>query len=158
MEILLTNTKNYAIIDDEDYQKVKNRDWYEYNRYAARMSTKYEGKRRVIFMHRIIVPSASGYLIDHINRNRLDNQKENLRIATQSQNNINRKRMEEASSPYRGVIWRPHAKAWKAYIKQNYKQIHLGYFSTPEEAALKYNEKAIELFGKFAVLNEVGAK
>jgi hypothetical protein len=155
MEILLKNTGNFTIIDDEDYPKVKYSNWYELKGYAVRMTAKCEGKKKMLYMHRIIVPSAGGYLIDHINRNRLDNRKENLRIATRAQNNINRERVKGAQSPYRGVIWRPHAKAWKAYIKKDHKQIHLGYFLTPEKAALKYNEKAVELFGRFAVLNDV---
>lgn len=58
-------------------------------------------------------------------------------------------------SPFKGVCWRPIPKRWKAYIKINKKQIHLGYFSTPEEAAVAYNNAAIKYFGEFANQNKL---
>jgi len=153
MAEIYLSSGNIALIDDEDLHKVRGYKWYEFNGYAARMTRNNEGKRKVLFLHRIILPCASGAVIDHINRNRLDNRKCNLRVTTRRNNNINRKRIEEATSPYRGVIWRPHAKKWKGYIKVNKKQLHLGYFDTPEEAAMAYNIAAHEHFGNFAVYN-----
>lgn len=155
MAEIYLNTGNIALIDDDDLPKVIGYSWYEYKGYAVRMSRKHEGKRKMLFLHRLILPSATGMVIDHINRNRLDNRKSNLRISTRKNNNRNRKRIEGASSPYRGVIWRPHAKKWKAYIKSDKKQHHLGYFEKPEEAAMAYNIAAYELFGEFAVLNPI---
>lgn len=146
---------NMALIDDEDLSKVVDHHWYEANGYAMRMATKADGKRKSIPMHRIILPCATGMVIDHINRNRLDNRKCNLRVTSRKNNSINRKRIEGASSPYRGVIWRPHAKKWKSYIKTDKKQHHLGYFESPEEAAMAYNIAAHDLFGEFAVYNVI---
>jgi len=146
---------NIAFVDDEDMPKIAGYSWYEVDGYAARMTKRNEGKRKVLFLHRIILPCATGMVIDHINRNRLDNRKCNLRVTSRKNNNINRKRIEGASSPYRGVIWRPHAKKWKSYIKTDKKQHHLGYFESPEEAAMAYNIAAHDLFGEFAVYNVI---
>jgi len=115
-----------------------------------------EGKRRVIHMHRVILQPKKGLDIDHINGNRLDNRRINLRYATRSQNNMNRfARCVTSKSPYKGVCWRAHAKRWKAYIKINKTQIHIGYFTTAEKAAKAYNKAAIKYFGEFANLNSL---
>lgn len=84
-------------------------------------------------------------VIDHANRNRLDNRKENLRHATHSQNSINR--VHRTVSGYRGV--RVKGNRWEAQTA-NFK---LGSFSTVEHAAAAYNWAALQLYGEFAVLN-----
>lgn len=85
--------------------------------------------------------------IDHINRNKLDNSWCNLRLATSSQNTVNRKL--EGVWP-RGVT-KSHnrSKPFKAALTVNYKRRHLGYFATPEEACLAYEEAARIEFGEF---------
>jgi hypothetical protein len=90
-------------------------------------------------------------LIDHKNRNGLDNQKSNLREATRSQNNANKKPTSFSSSRFLGVSKR-YSK-WTARITKNGVTYDLGAFKIEDEAAKAYDNKAIELHGEFANLN-----
>ena len=94
-------------------------------------------------------------VVDHIDRNKLNNQITNLRWVTQQQNNMNSTIRTGTSSQYKGVTLSKKANKWRAYIMLNRKLIHLGYFDTEEDAARAYNAKAIELFSEFANLNPV---
>ena len=96
-----------------------------------------------------------GMVVDHINRIGLDNRKENLRIATRSQNQQNRRSRRNTSSQYKGVSWTKRDKRWQAKIGHKRKVICLGDFTCEHQAALAYNEKATELWGEYALLNEV---
>jgi hypothetical protein len=98
-------------------------------------------------------PRNSGIYVDHINRNGLDCRKENLRIATNSQNNMNRGMFKNNTSGYRGV----HRKGnmWRAMIYVSGKQIRLGTFKNIKDAASAYNAAAIQYHGEFASLNDV---
>jgi len=87
--------------------------------------------------------------IDHINGNGLDNRIENLRLATNSQNSMNRRMQKNNSSGMRGVFWNQRRKAWMAYIKINKKQKIIGYFKTIHEACCAYESEAAILFGEF---------
>ena len=88
--------------------------------------------------------------IDHINHIRDDNRWVNLRDATYSQNNSNRVKQKNNTSGYKGVRWRKHLKKWCAEIRYMKKKMHLGLYTTPEEASEAYKKKAIELYGEFS--------
>lgn len=96
---------------------------------------------------------------DHIDHDRLNNQKSNLRAVTKQHNLINRGKQRNSNSPYKGVHLRKHLKSkpWQASITktENGKRrtFFIGYFATAKEAAQRYDAKAIELFGQFAFLN-----
>ena len=92
-------------------------------------------------------------VIDHINRDRLDNRKNNLRIATHQQNTINRSVQSNNISNIPGVSWRKDRNKWRAYIAVNKKQISLGMFKTKEEAIKARKEGEIKYFGEFAPIN-----
>ncbi|MBD2076289.1 HNH endonuclease [Phormidium sp. FACHB-592] len=91
--------------------------------------------------------------IDHRNRIKLDNRFENLRLATQQQNRVNRGPSILNKSGYKGVDYDPKAQAWRAQITVNGKKTGLGGYATPEEAAQVYNDAAFQAFGEFAYLN-----
>lgn len=140
-------TGKYTLVENNDYEELSKYKWHYNGGYAARTEN-----GRVIFMHRIINNTPDNFLTDHINRNRLDNRRCNLRTCTNSQNRMNSIKHNDKSTVYKGVTFhREHR--WLARISLNGKIIYLGVFNTPEEGALAYNNKAIEIFGEFAVLN-----
>jgi hypothetical protein len=90
-------------------------------------------------------------VVDHINHDRLDNRKCNLRNCTRSQNAQNMK----DNGRYQGVHWNSDHKKYCSRIRVNIKRKHLGYFDTPEEAALCYNNAALKYYGEHARINKV---
>lgn len=92
--------------------------------------------------------------VDHINFNRLDNRKCNLRICTLLENSRSKRKIVKSVSKYKGVTF-PNQKVWMAKIRVNRKTLTLGSFKTEREAGLAYNAGAIRHFGEFAVLNVI---
>lgn len=160
-QIQLTKGK-YAKIDDDDFEFLSQWKWlYGGRRYAVRNihSRNQEGKRitKVVWMHREIMKTPDGLMTDHINGDTLDNRKSNLRIVTAEQNVRNSNIPSHNTSGFKGVseTKRDLKKKWEAYITANDKKIHLGRFSTKEEAAEVYNKTAKKLFGEYARLNNL---
>lgn len=91
--------------------------------------------------------------VDHINGDRLDNRRCNLRVATYQQNSMNQHRTAISSSVYKGVSYRKDTNKFTAYITVNYKKINLGCFRSEQDAALAYDNAARVYFGEFANLN-----
>lgn len=113
-----------------------------------------KGKR--YYAHRVIFTMFKGYMpqfVDHINNDRSDNRIENLREATNKENNRNRGKVVRTSSKYKGVSWRKDRCKWSAKIKMNGKSKSLGCYFSEESAALAYNREAVKMFGEFAKLN-----
>jgi hypothetical protein len=126
--------------DLEDYDKIKDISWFvnDHDYIAGKINYK------SIRMHRLIMDFPEKLCIDHINGNKHDNRKNNLRITTKqgnAQNKINK--IKGTSSKYFGVC--KDGNKWLADIKMNKKHYYLGRFDTEEEAALAYNKKAEEL-------------
>jgi hypothetical protein len=92
-------------------------------------------------------------MVDHKDRNKLNNQKSNFRSATAIQNTANQSVMSNNTSNYRGVAWHKKHQKWIANIMFAKKRIHLGYFQDKIEAAKAYDKAALYYFGEFAVLN-----
>src|SRR5690242_17796567 len=102
-------------------------------------------------MHRVIMNASADIHVDRINGDGLDNRRENLRLCTRDENMMNRRKNSNNSSGYKGVD-RNKGK-WRAYIQVDKKWIHLGYFSTAEQAAHAYDNAAKKYFGEFANTN-----
>lgn len=153
--IELTNGDK-TIIDDEDYEEVSKYKWRKdsLDNHVVRTFGPHKG-RRLIRLHRQIMKAEVGQIIDHINGNVLDNRKENLRIATKSQNGMNRSKQKNNKSGYKGVSWSNQHKRWIAQLTLNGKRVLNKLFKTKEEAAKAYNEAAIKYFGEFAQLNNI---
>lgn len=139
----------FAIVDIEDYEKLKNISWH----IRRRGLNFYAVSRPVggmILMHRLILKAPKGMGIDHINRNGLDNRKCNLRFADQGLNSRNSRtqRPQFKSSQYRGVSWRPDKKKWRACITMKKKSYHLGYFKDELEASRRYESERSKYFEK----------
>jgi HNH endonuclease/AP2 domain len=146
-----------AQVDDADYEALKHLKWGFDGRYAYTRE-KVETLDGVItvkktYLHRCIMKTPKGLDTDHINGDKLDNRRENLRITTRSQNNMNQKKTR-GTSKYKGVHWHNQRNKWKAEIKINGKAKYLGLFLTEYEAAMAYNEAAKEKFLSFARLNK----
>ena len=109
-----------------------------------------------ILLHRLILKlNDPKILVDHINHNTFDNRKENLRKCNPTESLRNRTKQENNTSGFKGVSWHISKQKWMAYIGLNNKQVYIGLFEDATSAAKAYNKKAIELFGDYAVLNQV---
>jgi hypothetical protein len=100
-------------------------------------------------MHRQIINTPGNLVTDHINGNRLDNRRSNLRVATRTENNRNVEGKKGSSSEYKGVGWDPTKNLWQARLRNK----HLGYFDDPKEAAHVYDYHALKEYKEFAYLN-----
>lgn len=158
-EIPLFNKTEVVKVDAEDYGYLSQFRWtLPKLGYAARHE-----KGETIYMHREIMKlkKGDGKYVDHINHDKLDNRKDNLRVCTKSQNQSNqqaKKKLDGSSqSKYKGVSLRSKNrgnKPWRCRIAYKGKTI-TKYFATEKEAAIAYNKLAIEIHGEFAYLNEI---
>lgn len=149
-----------AIVDDEHYDYLNQWKWHTHNSrgklYAARWTYwRINGAKRKTrtLMHREIA-GITDWQVDHINGESLDNRYDNLRLATVSQNQMNKK-VQKSSSGFKGVRQVP-SNRFIARITVMGKHIHIGTFPTKESAALAYNCEAARLFGDRACLNQIG--
>lgn len=140
-----------VMVDDEDF-KFLNQFYWQADKNSS-IATHKKGDRKRILMHRLIMNPPIGIEIDHIDGNRLNNQKSNLRFATSSQNKINRGARKDNSSGFKGVSWNKNLKKWGVRLMINKKYKHLGLFKDKIEAAKVYNENALKYYGEYAWLN-----
>ena len=148
----------YAIVDTEDLRRLSRFRWCTSKK--SKKSSKpliYAHRNdgdKIVYMHREVLSEVllvdASKEIDHINGNSLDNRKTNLRVCTRRQNAQNLRKGKGYSSRFKGVCWSKNTGKWRARIDHSDKQIHLGYFESESQAAKAYDEKAKELFGKFA--------
>lgn len=137
--------------DKEDYPIVQSNCWY-YSNKGYLQTTDRESKKTIKF-HRVIMGVTDPKVqVDHKNHpprheHKKDNRKSNLEIVTQSENSRNRSLAENNTSGVTGVYWDKKYQVWKAFIKINQKQIHLGCFNNKEDAIKARKEAEIKYFG-----------
>ena len=127
--------------DIEDYDRIKRYCWHE--NAQGYICGRVNGKD--ITLHRFLMSTENGDVVDHINHDGKDNRKSNLRCVTQSRNMQNSKLSKANRSGITGVSWYERDKKWRASITVNYKAYNLGTYDTIEEAATA-RKKAEEFF------------
>lgn len=158
MKLIPLSQGKFTQVDDEDFEWLNQWKWsYLKNRktgYAVRGIAIRGTHNKMILMHREILNTPPDMESDHEDQNGLNNQRYNIRICTQSQNSMNRKKHSgNFTSKYKGVGWHKTVKKWRARIKVNNKMRELGYFDNEIDAAKFYDERAKEIHGEFAYLN-----
>jgi len=137
-EITLTKGK-LAVVDDDEFEFITQWKWSFDGSYAVRGH--YLGRKngkdkyKKIYLHRVLNKTPKGLETDHINKDKLDNRKENLRSVTKSQNGRNRDAYKNNKTKVCGVGWYDKIKKYRASIVFDKKRIHLGYFININDAA-----------------------
>ncbi len=148
-EILLTQGK-VTLVDDCDFEYLSQWKWTYGNRGYVFRKEYPDKKQNTIWMHRIIMSTPDGMQTDHINGDRLDNRRCNLRLASNIQTGQNQKKRRIGQSGYRGVTLNKSTFKWQAQIQVWGKKIYLGLYDTREEAFHAYQEASTKHRGEFA--------
>jgi len=157
----------FAVVDEDKFDLLSQYTWAFTGGYAACWYPRvFLGGKRVIpkgeeihafniRMHRLILSPSENDSVDHINHDKLDNRICNLRVCSNQDNQRNAVLRVDSKSGFKGVTYRENRKAekYRAYIRVNGTQVHIGFFPTALEAALAYDKAAIEKFGSFASTN-----
>nr|AAL73479.1 endonuclease [Tetrahymena thermophila] len=153
--------ENYEI---SNYGKIKNKINQNILKQTLRSNGYYQAmlrkndKQYSKFVHRLIashfIPNPKNLeFVDHKDNCTTNNNISNLRWCSRQQNSMNQKKRKNSSSKFKGVCFDQNSNKWRAYIKKDWKLIHLGLFVDEEDAARAYDCKAIEHFGEFAKIN-----
>lgn len=134
-EIKLTQGK-YALVDDKDFEWLNQWKWHYHNLGYAR-------NWKVGYMHKIINCTPVGFETDHINQNKLDNRRENLRTVTKSVNQTNKPIPRNNVSGIPGVRWDKHRELWKVSFRYNKRPYNVGNFKD-KNRAIQRLEKALQ--------------
>lgn len=150
-EIPLVNG-GVALVDDCDFDALSQYQWRNNGCGYVSRSAKVDGKWKQILMHRVICEPQERQEVDHINLNRHDNRRENLRVCSHADNSKNQPIYKNNRVGIKGVYRDPRkgGKSYRAQITVDGKQMTLGIYATPEEAGEAYRKAAIRYHGEFA--------
>ncbi len=153
----------FAVIDDDDYDRISSHKWYAKKNnvkckvvYYAATNITILGKRTTIRMHQFILGSSpNGKEIDHADGNTLNNQKHNLRFCTRTQNLYNAIGSPYSATKHKGITFNNKSNMYRVRISINGKSTHIGCFKKIEDAICVYNNAALKYHGEFARLNVI---
>lgn len=154
--VLRLQNGGFTLVDADMVDELMFYDWrkhsngyvctHKWDRVARKQSIKY--------LHRLVNLTPKGMHTDHIDGNKLNNTRANLRSCTYQQNMMAQKaQTRQKTSRFKGVCW--NGRRWMAGIKIDQRRKHIGCFKNEIDAAKAYNAKAVELFGQFSNLNPV---
>ena len=141
-----------TIVDDQDFDVLVQYAWYAHLMRPSFYAARGVGGT-ILLMHRFLLNAKPGEVVDHLNRNSLDNRRTNIRIATRSINCHNRVKEFVNKTGFRGVSKACEPNKWVAWIRKDRKSHYLGYFASPELAAHAYDVAALSIYGEHAVTN-----
>ena len=154
--VILGISGGEILIDTCDIEKTKNYKWIVNNGYSV-ASYKVNDGYKTIYMHRTIMNAPKGIDVDHINHNKLDNRKINLRLVDECQNLWNMKTPITNKSGTKGVSFYSARNRWEAGIKVRSKKIHLGKFKNIEDAIKARKEAEIKYHGEYRFISQEGS-
>ncbi len=138
----------FTLIDNNDFDRINKSRWHIANGYAEAWIN---GQK--IYLHRFLTTCPKEKEVDHINGNKLDNRRENLRICTHSENMHNNFKLITNKSGFKGVSWNKKYNKWESRIFFKNKQLFIGFFKNKLHATMAYDLWAKELYKDFAQLN-----
>lgn len=140
-----------AIVDEQDFDKIKDYKWSSI--FCGKAKSPYAVSShfgKIVYMHRIVMGAKSDQFVDHIDGNGLNNSRENLRFATTSQNNMNQCKRSDNTSGHKGISWCPDREKYQVYINIDRKRKSLGRYKTLEEAIYVRDRAVKAHYGEFA--------
>jgi len=146
-KIELANNSGFIFVDDEDFDFLDNLKWHKSSCGSA---CTYINEKRTFISNLILTEDKE---VDHINRNRLDNRKSNLRYCTRQENQRNRGKFKNCASIFKGAQRVGTRNLWRSRIVVDGEKKSLGYFKTDKEAGMAYDSAAKKYFGQFALTN-----
>lgn len=154
-EIVLTDGC-IVTVDESDFEWLSQEDWQCDSHKYAHIAKWVDGKTVTIKMHRMILNAAAGTFVDHKDRNGMNNQRCNLRFATRSQNQMNKKQAKHSTSPFKGVKFCPKKKSkkWHARITVDGRRMSLGYYESAEAAFCAYRNASLLYHADFSIYAE----
>ena len=144
-----------TIVDSSDYEELSKNKWYYSTKGYAVRDEFINGKKVKIWMHRRVSNPPLNKQVDHINHDKLDNRRDNLRHCTNQENHANKPLNKTNSSGYKGVSFHKETGKWRAAIEIKGKKISLGLHHDIKEAAKAYNLMANKSFGEYAYQNHI---
>lgn len=142
--------------DLEDYEKINKYCWHiKSDGYITTLIYFNKDYKKQIFLHRLIMNCNDDFLIDHMNHNKNDNRKNNLRMVTVQQNNMNNSLRKDNISNATGVFWNKKNNIWQAQIRVNSKAIHLGCFINKQDAIKSRKQAEEKYFGEYSYDNSI---
>ncbi len=139
-----------ALVDDDDFDFLSQMRWHCDSKGYARHTVRFSKTESITLrMHRVIMKAGKGIEVDHIDGNKLNNQRSNLRLATDCENKRNQKIYRNNTSGLKGVSWHKAHKKWTVQIGMNGRKVWLGQFDNREDAEKCYSDSAIKLHGVF---------
>jgi hypothetical protein len=146
--------KVQVMVDDKDFDYLNQFYWQADKDNAV--ATHKNGERQRTLIHRLILNAPSHLEVDHIDGNRLNNQRSNLRLCNSSENKCNRGPRKDNKSGYKGVSWHKQNQKWTVRLQiPSGRYLSLGCYHDIKEAATAYNEAAKKYHGEFAFLNQL---